>query len=207
MRTITLLGCMVVLSACGSSSGTVTDAGLLAQPLPSSANQTPVQPTDSVPPANSQQAPNNSQPPPANTQQTPLASAVPSDCALVINRLRSAGCEVDNSALSECTAAVASGAPCRTQTQAVLDCLKQGFTCDANGDIQTSQSCVQALLALNTCLNPSTVTVPCSPASNCNGCTDACTACQCAAAMGQDIDCAPVCQITNDQADAGLISG
>ncbi len=204
MRTITLLGCAVVLSACGSSSGTATDAGLLAQPLPSSTNQTPQQPTDSVPPANTQQAPNNSQPPPANTQQPPPAIAVPSDCALVVDRLKRAGCQVDDLAFYECTVAVAVGAPCKAQTQALLDCLKQGFTCDANGGLH-ADSCSHATQALDACLNPSTVS--CSPASNCNGCADACTACQCTAAMGQDISCAQFCPVTNNQADAGLISG
>lgn len=196
MKTLLLLGSAVWLSACGSSSGGASDAGMQAQPTPSSAIQTPQQPSDSVPPANTQQAPTNSQLPILASAPTPSAIT----CAQVAAAVQSGGCQLSNSEMSECVAATAANAPCAAEWQAVFACLLHGVTCNNNnGTVNVNDACPKESDALGACLG-GTVTPQqptCTVASNCDGCADTCALCQCTAAADPslNVNCTALCPV------------
>ena len=208
MRTLLLLSSAILLSACGgSSSGTPT--GQQAQAVPASTNR--VQPIDSIPPINAQQAPINSQPPPINAQQAPNNSQPPPNagtltpdvttiCNTVIAQLRGAGCDVNDTAEANCIAVATPGAKCSTEVLALLQCLQGGFTCDQAGDIvNVSQACFATALQLNTCMGGTNPTVPVAcTAPNCDGCPDDCSTCTCRALTDQNRDCSRQCQMTTN---------
>ncbi len=199
MKTLLLLGCAVWLSACGSSNTTTPTAGYQAQPTSSSAIQTPQQPTDSVPPVNSQQPPGNSQQAPTNSQQSPLnsTSTPPAiTCAQVAAALQTGGCHISDSDMSDCVAGTAASMPCSAEWQAVLACLLRGVTCNNDtGTVNPTSECPDQGNALGACLEKVAAPPACNAASNCTGCTDNCTLCQCTASADPslNLDCTTFC--------------
>jgi hypothetical protein len=201
MKTLLLLGCAAWLSACGGSSSGTGPTGQQVQTMPSSTNQVPQQPADSVPPANSQQPPGNSQQAPTNSQQPTLGStATPPaiTCAQVAAALQTGGCHISASAMSDCVAGTAASMPCGAEYQALLTCLLHGVACNnATGTVNLADACPDQDNALGACLAGVAPLPACSANSNCNGCADTCALCQCTAASdpGLNLDCTPFCPV------------
>ncbi len=186
MKILLLLGCATWLSACGSSSGGTPDAGLQAQPPPSTVSQAPQQPTDSVPPVNSQQAPTNAQQPPLSSQPTPSVIT----CAQVATAVSGAGCVVSNAQMTACVEGTAANAPCSAQWQALFGCLLRGAVCNNDGSVNFGNSCPDQINALDTCMNAA---ANCTAASLCNGCANDCATCRCEITLVPTLDCTQAC--------------
>jgi hypothetical protein len=191
MKSLVLLGCVGLVVACGSSSGTRVD-GMQATPLPLGAPQVPQQPTDSVPPANSQTAPLTQQAP-LNPQQAPLSSpAATVTCDQVATAVRAAGCTISNQDLEDCASSTAAGARCGTEYQGVLLCLTRNTACDANGDLKVT-TCTAELTTYARCMQVSQATCV-SPSCNCS---DACSRCECRMTTNDNLTCTNECAVTN----------
>jgi len=189
MKSLLLLSCVVLVGACGSSSGTRLD-GVQTPPPPSNGAQTPQQPSDSVPPVNSQLAPINPQLPPLGGTSTQTAVT----CDQVAAAARAAGCNVNAAKLSDCVAGTALGAACGTEWQALLACLVKKVVCGDNGDVNNGDSCPNESDALDRCLTP--VAQTCRSPS-CSNCRDTCTQCECTAVTTSNLDCTTICAIAN----------
>lgn len=193
MKSLLLLGCTVWCCGCGSSSSGTPPAGQQAQATPANQSQSFQQPTDSVPPVNTQQAPANSQTPPANAEQPPSQAS----CDQVAAALRNAGCTVSDADLAECEAGTAAGVPCSQQIQALFACLVHGVVCNADGSVNAAGSCPSQNDALNTCLQSVVAQPSCTAASGCTNCANACATCQCDAILVPSVDCTSFCTTTN----------
>ena len=191
MKLLVLLGCAGLVVACGSSSGTRVD-GTQAPPLPMGAPQVPQQPTNSVPPVNSQTAPLNSQQAPLNPQQAPLSPEAAVTCDQVATAARAAGCTLNNQDFTDCAKMNASSL-CWIQYQGLLWCLTRNVVCDANGDLNLS-TCTAELTTFARCMEVSQATCV-SP--SCNNCSDACSRCECRMIANGNLNCTNECAVTN----------
>ncbi len=202
MRTLLLLGCSVLLTACGSSNSTTADAGVLTQATPVDTSQTPQPPADSIPPANSQQAPGNSQQAPTNSQQPSgpgSATGSPLTCAQVVQQLQQAGCNTSDLSVANCEAESNAHPQCSAQFQNALACLLREVVCNADGTIRNAdQICPDQATALSACESNRTTSQSCTAASNCANCANTCASCQCSVELGSGLDCSSYCGSTTN---------
>ena len=200
MKTLLLLGCSVLLTACGSSNSSTADAGVLTQATPVDTSQTPQPPADSIPPANSQQAPLNSQQAPTNSQQpsgTGSATGSPLTCAQAVQQLQLAGCDTSNFSVANCEAELNAHPQCSAQFQDELACLLREVVCNAGGT-NVDQICSNEDTALSDCVNSQATSQSCTAASNCAHCASACASCQCSVELGSGLDCSSYCGTTTN---------
>jgi|GEM_PF-3083539 len=191
-----LMTCLAFgLAACDGGGQGSPDFPLRNLPPPSSGNQSPERPSETVPPLSSQAPASNSQLPSTNSQSVgPGAGSAL--CAQAIAVLRAAGCELSNDAAAQCTTFTAATHPCRLQTEEWLSCVAKGTVCNADGEFDEEAPCASQFEVLESCINGLTTARTCNPADNCQNCSSACAQCQCLVELSPDtgLSCDAVCE-------------